>query len=380
MSPGKVKRFLATEMPDDFAARQLNDTRYAAKQILAQLKRLWPDMGPEAPVNVEAVTGQVTAQLRKLWTLNNVLADSGEKTRADHRHHAVDALAVACTHPGITNKLSRYWQLRDDPRVPKPTLTPPWDTIRADAEKAIGDIVVSHRVRKKVSGPLHKETTYGDTGEDVKTKSGTYRQFVTRKKVEGLSKSEIEEIRDPRIREIVKEHVASHGGDPKKAFPPYPRVSPSGPEIRKVRLTTKQQLSLMAHTGNGYSDLGSNHHVSIYRLPNGKGDFEVVSLFEASRRIAKHEPLIRRQREDSATFVMSLAQGDSLMFAKSHGEPPCIWRVQKIASKGQISLLVHTDASKEEWSLFEPMVGGLLSRNAEKISVDPVGRVRPSRD
>ncbi|PKQ03439.1 MAG: hypothetical protein CVT71_03155, partial [Alphaproteobacteria bacterium HGW-Alphaproteobacteria-10] len=246
MSPGKVKRFLAKEMPDDFAARQLNDTRYAAKQILAQLKRLWPDMGPEAPVKVEAVTGKVTAQLRKLWTLNNVLADNGEKTRADHRHHAVDALAVACTHPGMTNKLSRYWQLRDDPRAAKPTLSPPWDAIRADAERAVNEIVVSHRVRKKVSGALHKETTYGDTGDDVKTKTGTYRQFVARKKVEALSKGELEEIRDPRIKEIVTAHVADRGGDPKKAFPPYPRVSPDGPEIRKVRLTTKQQLNLMA--------------------------------------------------------------------------------------------------------------------------------------
>ncbi|MDZ4382999.1 MAG: type II CRISPR RNA-guided endonuclease Cas9 [Parvibaculum sp.] len=376
MSPGKVKRFLATEMPDDFAARQLNDTRYAAKQILAQLKRLWPDMGPEAPVKVEAVTGKVTAQLRKLWTLNNVLADNGEKTRADHRHHAVDALAVACTHPGMTNKLSRYWQLRDDPRAPKPTLSPPWDAIRADAERAVSEIVVSHRVRKKVSGALHKETTYGDTGDDVKTKSGTYRQFVTRKKVEALSKGELEEIRDPRIREIVTAHVASKGGDPKKAFPPYPRVSPNGPEIRKVRLTTKQQLSLMGQTGNGYADLGSNHHIAIYRLPDGKTDFEIVSLFEASRRLSQRKPVIQRTRADGARFVMSLAAGEAIKFPA--GTKKGIWIVQGVWASGQVVLERDTDANHATTT--RPMPNPILKDAAIKISIDPIGQVRSASD
>ncbi|MCI0466551.1 MAG: type II CRISPR RNA-guided endonuclease Cas9, partial [Beijerinckiaceae bacterium] len=94
MAPGKAKRFVAEKMPDDFAARQLNDTAYAARQAIAFLKRLWPDVGPTAPVNVQAVSGRVTAQLRRLWGLNNILSDDGEKTRADHRHHAIDALAV----------------------------------------------------------------------------------------------------------------------------------------------------------------------------------------------------------------------------------------------------------------------------------------------
>ncbi|MEW6089511.1 MAG: type II CRISPR RNA-guided endonuclease Cas9 [Pseudomonadota bacterium] len=376
MSPGKVKRFLAKTMPEDFAARQLNDTRYAAKQILAQLKRLWPDMGPEAPVKVEAVTGQVTAQLRKLWTLNNILADDGEKTRADHRHHAIDALTVACTHPGMTNKLSRYWQLRDDPRAEKPTLTPPWDTIRADAEKAVSEIVVSHRVRKKVSGPLHKETTYGDTGTDIKTKNGIYRQFVTRKKVESLSKGELEEIRDPHIKEIVAAHVAERGGDPKKAFPPYPRVSPGGPEIRKVRLTSKQQLNLMAQTGNGYADLGSNHHIAIYRLPDGKPDFEVVSLFEASRRLALRKPVIQRTRDNGGTFVMSLSAGDTIEVP--NGDNSGLRIIQSIWSSGVVVTLEHTDASGD--TVWRPTAGSLLKGGVRKVSIDPVGQVRPASD
>lgn len=376
MSPGKVKRFLAKEMPEDFAARQLNDTRYAAKQIVTQLKRLWPDVGPEAPVKVEAVTGQVTAQLRKLWTLNNVLADSGEKTRADHRHHAIDALTVACTHPRMTNLLSRYWQLRDDPRAQKPVLPPPWDTIRTDAEIAVRDIVVSHRVRKKVSGPLHKETVYGDTGTDVRSKSVTYRQFVTREKVEALTKGKLEEIRDERIRDIVTAHVAAHGGDPKKAFPPYPKVSPSGPEIRKVRLVTKQQLSLMADVGNGYAKLGSNHHIAIYCLPDGKSTFEIVSLHSAARRLANRKPVVDKSGPHGARFVMSLAAGEAIRF--SEGTKKGIWIVQGVWDNGQVVLERDNDA--DHATVTRPNPNSLLKDGATKVSIDPIGRVRKASD
>tara|TARA_R110000868_G_scaffold125939_3_gene332340 strand:- start:8605 stop:11715 length:3111 start_codon:yes stop_codon:yes gene_type:complete len=373
---GKIKRFQATSMPDDFASRQLNDTRYASKQILAQLKRLWPDLGLEAPVKVEAVTGSVTAQLRKFWKLNNVLADDGEKTRADHRHHAIDALAVACTHSGMTHKLSRYWEDRDNVRAQKPILQQPWDSIRVDAEKAVDAIIVSHRVRKKVSGALHKETVYGDTQIDVSTKSGTYRQFVTRKKVEALSKGELGDIRDDRTREIVTEWVTSRGGDPKKAFPPYPKMGESGLEIRKVRLTSKQQIKLMAPVATGFADLGSNHHIAIYQTREGKVEFEVVSLFEAAGRLSKHLPVVRRLREDGATFALSLAAGDTIEFLEDEKKKLRI--VQSIWSSGVIVTVEHTDA--EGASIWRPSASSLVKGGAKKIAVDPIGRIRSAND
>ena len=398
MPQGKIKRFLAHSIPNDFAARQLNDTGYAAREAVEFLKCLWPDRGPQAPVTVQSVSGRVTAQLRKLWCLNNILDGSGEKTRSDHRHHAIDALVVACAHPGTTQRLSHYWQARERHSVKRPLLSPPWETVRADTERAIDEIIVSHRVRKKVSGRLHKETTYGDTKRDATTRSGTYRQFVTRKKVEALSKSELsqvpetdgEGIRDKRVREIVTKWVEDHGGDPKKAFPPYPKRSPDGPEIRKIRILKKQQLHLMARVGTGYADLGDNHHIAIFRLPDGKIDFEVVSLFEASRRLAKREPVVRRERNDGAQFIMSLSPGDVIEFQK--GEEKGLWVVHGIASNGRPTLAGINDArptsAKESEKRgmdgkrndFEPRFGGFILRRPRKVSIDPIGRIRPAND
>lgn len=384
LSRGKIRRFLAQSLPDDFATRQLNDTGYAARNAIAFLKRLWPDVGPEAPVHVQAVSGRVTAQLRKLWSLNNILADDGEKTRADHRHHAVDALTVACAHPGMTQRLSRYWQQKEDPGAPRPNLPPPWESIRVDAGKAVADIVVSHRVRKKVSGPLHKETTYGDTGQDTKTKTGIYRQFVTRKKVEVLTKTELaaepetsgEGIRDDLVRRILQDWVTARGGEPKKAFPPYPRLGPDGPEIRKVRLISKQQQALMAPVSTGYADLGSNHHIAIYRQPDGGIVYDVVSLFEAARRLRGGGSVVRRRLENGETFVMSLAPGDAIQIPD--GPKRGIWIVQGVWANGPIVLLRMTDAVGI--TVVRPNASSLVKDHAQKISIDPIGRIRPARD
>jgi CRISPR-associated endonuclease Csn1 len=383
MPQGKAKRFCREEpLDDDFVSRQLNDTGFAARQAIAFLKRLWPDVGIEAPVAVQAVNGRVTAQLRKVWGLNNILSDDGEKTRADHRHHAVDALVVACAHAGLTQRLSSYWQVRDGSvAVARPEIAPPWPSIRADADIAVGQIVVSHRVRRKISGPLHKETFYGDTGCDAVSGKTIYRYFVVRKRVEALSKMEIEAIRDPAVKEIISKWVALHGGDLKKAFTTYPRLGSHGQEIRRVRLLVKQQEKLMAQISDTtYADLGANHHVAIYKLPSGRATFNVVSLLEASRRLARRESIVQYEHPEHAEFLMSLSAGDTIRFAREEREAPQLWRVQKIASKGQISLLHINDASPLEPSLFEPTVGGIIARNAVKLSIDPIGRVRPAHD
>ncbi|MEO5374827.1 MAG: type II CRISPR RNA-guided endonuclease Cas9 [Alphaproteobacteria bacterium] len=375
MSPSKVRRFLATEIPEGFVSRQLNDTGYATRLAVEYLKLLWPDAGPEAPVTVQAVSGKVTAQLRKYWGLNNILSDDGEKTRADHRHHAIDALAIACASPRYTQELSLFLQAKDDPTAERPNLSPPWATIRNDAEVAVEAILISHRVQKKVSGPLHKETVYGDTREDVTTKTGTYRQFVVRKKVEALSKGEVGNIRDDRVRAIVTEWITTHGGDPKKAFATYPRIGDGGPEIRKVRLLIKQQLTLMAPVSTGYADLGNNHHIAIYRRADGSGDFEVVSLFEASRRLIRREPVVRRDLP-GATFVMSLAPGDAVEFPE--GEKKGIRIVQSVWASGQIVTVDHRDAVGT--TVWRPSTGSVVKGNARKVSIDPIGRIRPAND
>ncbi len=389
MSQGKVKRFLAVEIPDDFASRQLNDTGFASRQAIGFLKRLWPDIGMESRVFVQAVTGRVTAQLRRLWELNNILSDDGEKTRADHRHHAIDALVVACAHPGLTQKLSAYWQARDDAAAPRPRLDPPWQTVRTDAARAVAQIVVSHRVRKKVSGPLHAEMPLGYTNQDV-TKNGTTsgifvkRMSVDKLSLETLKIGRVEDmsrrakfvVRDKAVRAALRAHLEATNKAPAKAYPPYPRVSADGPEIRKVRVLTIQQKELMVPVANGFADPKNNHHIAIYRLPDGKVTFEVVTLFEASRRLAKREPIVKKECADGGMRIMSLSAGDALLF--EIGEKKGIWIVCGTWANGQIVLERNTDAAAS--TTWRPSPGAVIEAGGRKVALDPIGRIRTAGD
>lgn len=379
----KARRFAATEIPDDFAARQLTDTGYAARQAVDFLKMLFPDLGQASEVRVATLSGRVTSRLRHNWGLNAILSETGEKTRADHRHHAIDALVAALAHPGYTQRLSGWFQARDSASPqPLPALDPPFPNVRALAAAKAQEIVVSHRVRRKVSGALHKDTTYGDAGPAEASGGIAYHWFVTRKPLEALTPKLLandEAWPDAHVRDTLRVWVADHGGDLKKAFAgAYPTVSDGGAPIRKVRIRVKQQRKLMAKLKNGYADLGNNHHVNVYIKPDGKPAFEVISLLNAANRLRVGQHKKKSIYDNNVKFLFSLATGDTVRLG---GDRNGLWVVRKLSAKGQITLwpINDTDAEKHG-TLFEPTIGGMMNRGAEKVSVDPIGRIRPARD
>jgi CRISPR-associated endonuclease Csn1 len=187
----------------------------------------------------------------------------------------------------------------------------------------------------------------------------------------------MESIVDPVVRQTLTSWVIEHGGEPKKAFSTYPRLGEIGPEIRKVRLLFKRQLGLMAPISlNGYADLGSNHHIAVYRHPNGKAEGRIVSLYEASRRLARRQPVVQRQTEGETGFVMSLSAGDTLEFPA--GPRRGFWTVCGAWASGQIVLERVEDADHETTT--QPKAEAILKDGGRKVSVDPIGRVRPARD
>ena len=169
-----------------------------------------------------------------------------------------------------------------------------------------------------------------------------------------------------------------HGGDAKKAFPPYPKRGRKGPEIRKVRLRMKQQIELMTKTSTGYADLGNNHHIAIHRMPDGTIDYDVVSLLEASQRLVQREPVVRRERSDGMQFVMSLSPGDSLQLTGNGAAKLRV--VTGVWSNGQVVMIDHNDATKIKATEFRPGAKAIVANGGTKVSVDPIGRIRPAND
>jgi CRISPR-associated endonuclease Csn1 len=381
LPPAKIRRFLnqnvEKEMGEEWCERQLRDTSYAAREARDFLARLWPDDGKPRPV--ETVNGRVTAELRRRWGLNELLGDDGKKNRADHRHHAVDALVCALSSRAYVKRLSDYFKTEytaPDAYVPKP-----WKSLREDAAKILPHVVVSHRVSRKVSGPLHKETTWGYTEEKDNKKASKAFKFVTRKKLTSLTDGEIEAIRDDHIRQLVTDHVAANGGKAAKAFATHlmlpSRQGRVSPPIKKVRLTKPFQMQVMIPLGRkGYAMQDGNHHIAIFRKPDGGAEFEVVSVYEAHMRLSRKQPVVNRQRE-GCSFVMSLSIGETVLFPKGH-EKEGYRVVKKMSSSGQVTFAAVNDALREE--VWAPGINTILETGARKISVDPIGRIRPAHD
>lgn len=379
----KARRFISKTNPDsdDFIERQLNDTRYISKQAKNYLKHIC------SKVNI--AQGTVTSMLRHFWGLDGILedtykadADNGEylaavddengilelvpwnfetlkkdesrlakkgkmvqgyvkdgtlypfKQRTDHRHHAIDALAVACSEKKFLQQISRLSGRGYNHREIKKEeqFEVPWEGFWQDANKAVHQILVSHkqtdRILTKVKkqlydytgkpktdkhgsklppaegmaarGQLHKETVYGKhNGKDGEE------YYHVRKSLEEIkSDTHVAKIVDPKIRELVLEAIKKADPDinldkkfkvPNHAFFEYdeqtkqkkPRVflpNKNGDPVpvKKVRIQENIGNAVqLKEDVNQYVNPRNNHHIVIYKKKNGDLDKSVITFWEA---------------------------------------------------------------------------------------------------
>jgi CRISPR-associated endonuclease Csn1 len=115
--------------------------------------------------------------------------------------------------------------------------------------------------------------------------------------------------------------------------------------------------------------------VAIFRHPDGRVETQIVSLFEAADRLRRRQKVISKHL-NGASFVMSLAQGDTLSFPD--GMLKGLWIVQGVWSAGPIVLWRAEDATGA--TVFRPTAASILSAGGRKVAVDPIGRMHPARD
>lgn len=384
----KARRLQAESVVlDDFFARQFVDTTYITTRVHEYVRGLAPD--------VMCVKGQHTAELRWHWGLHTILselADSpawreksdlrpGEKDRSDHRHHAVDAIVIALTTRSRLQQLAAIWRAGGTETTGE-ILPEPWDEFRAEIRDAISRVNVSHRVRRRVRGALHEDTIYGATPEaDV---------FVYRKPVESLTASMIDDIRDLAVRRVVKEHLSVAGVDltrgdkiPAEAWRTLPRL-PSGVPIRRVRLLKKDKTIQSIRGGSAHVKPGNTHHVCVFELPSSSGkpirDAVFVPLLAAQVRVRRSERVVCHTHPSipQARFVMSFSAGEILLIRHNGRVEP--FRFETGASTTQQMYFRHITFAGPSGDK-----RGRISKNpntldAEKVTIDPLGRVRRAGD
>ncbi len=356
---------------DDFVQRQLNDTRYISRLVTQYLRQLGCD--------VVCTRGQMTAELRRQWGLNNLLDETGPnvKTRDDHRHHAVDAAVVALTS---RSRLQRLAHIKFDPR--RPQLDPPWETFRDDLKRAVEKINVSHRPTRRLAGALHEESSYGPTD-----KPDTY---VYRKRIEDLTPSMIDDIRDPAIKRIVKEACESRGSVGKALLDP-PVTMPSGVPIKRVRVLHRSSTMIpLRKDGERVTKFvapGDNHHVEVFETIDKKARTvwtgRAVSRFKAHRRLRHGEPVVDRSGGERETFLMTLCNNDSVLLTVN--DNTSLYRVEVISVVGNspdLTFRLHTSANREDKTTkvrFRSW-GKFAAARPKKVTVDVLGRIHPCND
>jgi CRISPR-associated endonuclease Csn1 len=246
----KKEKLLLEDIPEKFIERQMNDSRYISKVVKGLLSNIVrEDNEPEATSkNLIVCTGGVTDRLKKDWGINDVwnsiimprferlndmegstrftavngngklvpampleLQKGFNKKRIDHRHHAMDAIVIACAGRNIVNYLNNASASKnattsrhdlqailctktktDDNGNYRWIMNKPWDSFTQDVKFALSNIVVSfkqnlrvinkttnvyqhfdengHKVMSKqtkgdawaIRKPMHKETVFGE--------------------------------------------------------------------------------------------------------------------------------------------------------------------------------------------------------------------------
>lgn len=240
-SKNRVKRqnLLLEEVPEEMIARQMNDTRYISKFVSTLLSNIVRSDDKDDGVNSKnliSVNGKITSRLKRDWGLNGVwnelilprfermneltnsedfttwnekfqkflptvpfeLSKNFQKKRIDHRHHAMDALVVACVtrnHVNLLNNQSaKSDKLRYDlqhklrktekwidkqgvERIRFTDFIKPWATFTVDAKKELEKIVVSFKQNVRViNKAVNKYWAYKDEDGNLTEKKNLIRQ------------------------------------------------------------------------------------------------------------------------------------------------------------------------------------------------------------
>lgn len=243
----KMNKLLMEDIPDGFIERQLNDSRYISKVVKGLLSNMVREENEQEATskNVISCTGGVTSILKQEWGLNDVwnriitprferlnkltnsnhfgkwvnkegkqvfqidmpleLQKGFNKKRIDHRHHALDALIIACATRNHINYLNNE-SARKDAKITRYDLKhalcfrtkpdekgnykwqfyKPWDTFTQDTQTALENIIISFKQNLRIiNKSVNHIQSYKDENGILKTDKNGKPLKTKRKQIKG---------------------------------------------------------------------------------------------------------------------------------------------------------------------------------------------------
>ena len=347
----KLQKLLSEDIPEGFIERQMNDSRYISKLIKGLLSNIVRDEDEQSETskNLIPITGAITSKLKQDWGLNNKwneiilprferlnkltktndftyvntdgkiiptvpdeLQKGFNKKRIDHRHHALDAIVIACCtrkHIQYLNSLNNNKEKYDL----QPSLLIknkegdytkhfqlPWTSFPADTKNSLDNIIVSFKQNLRV---INKATnnyySYKDENGNLKLdKNGNPKKDLIKQKGANWA------IRKPMHKETVSGKISFD--------------APKGKIATAVR-TSLSDIKTRKHL-NKITDIGIvrilENHLKNYITDKGKEDFENAFSPEGIEALnkniielnngKKHQPIYKvRLYEIGSKFALS---------------------------------------------------------------------------
>ena len=427
----KKQRILLQKFDEDsFKKRNLNDTRYVNRflcQFIADRMRLTG----KGKRRIFASNGQITNLLRGFWGLRKVRA-------GNDRHHALDAVVVACSTVAMQQKITRFVRYKemnafDGKTIDKETgevlhqkthFPQPWEFFAQEvmirvfgkpdgkpefeeadtseklrtllAEKLssrpeavheyVTPLFVSRAPNRKMSG-AHKDTLrsakrFVKHNEKISVK----RVWLTEIKLADLENMvNYKNGREIELYEALKARLGAYGGNAKQAFDPKdnPFYKKGGQLVKAVRVEKTQESGVLLNKKNAYTiaDNGDMVRVDVFCKVDkkGKNQYFIVPIYawQVAENILPDIDCKGYRIDDSYTFCFSLHKYDLIAFQKDEkSKVEFAYYINCDSSNGRFYLAWHDKGSKEQQ--FRISTQNLVLM--QKYQIDELGKeIRPCR-
>lgn len=427
----KKQRILLQKFDEDgFKERNLNDTRYV-NRFLCQFVADHMRLTGKGKRRVFASNGQITNLLRGFWGLRKVRAEND-------RHHALDAVVVACSTVAMQQKIThfvRYKEMNafDGKTIDKETgevlhqkthFPQPWEFFAQEvmirvfgkpdgkpefeeadtpeklrtllAEKLssrpeavheyVTPLFVSRAPNRKMSGQGHMETV--KSAKRLDEGISVLRVPLTQLKLKDLEKM-VNREREHKLYEGLKARLKAHKDDPAKAFAePFYKYDKAGnrtQQVKAVRVEQVQKTGVWVRNHNGIADNATMVRVDVFEK-GGKYHLVPIYSWQVAKGILPDRAVIAFKDEedwqlidDSFNFKFSLHPNDLIEVitkkARMFGYFASCHR-----GTGNINIRIHDLDHKIGKNGILEGIGVKTALSFQKYQIDELGKeIRPCR-
>ena len=427
----KKQRILLQKFDEEgFKERNLNDTRYV-NRFLCQFVADHMQLTGKGKRCVFASNGQITNLLRGFWGLHKVRAEND-------RHHALDAVVVACSTVAMQQRITRFVRYKemnafDGKTVDKETgevlhqkthFPQPWEFFTQEvmirvfgkpdgkpefeeadtpeklrallAEKLssrpeavheyVSPLFVSRAPNRKMSGQGHMETV--KSAKRLNEGISVLRVPLTQLKLKDLEKM-VNREREPKLYEGLKARLEAHKDDPAKAFAePFYKYDKAGnrtQQVKAVRVEQVQKTGVWVRNHNGIADNATMVRVDVFEK-GGKYYLVPIYSWQVAKGILPDRAVVAYADEEDWTVIDEsfrfkfVLYSNDLIRVTAKKNVFFGYFVSLNRATGAIDIRVHdTDNTKGKNGIFQS-VGVKTALSFQKYQIDELGKeIRPCR-